>query len=379
MARDQDEGSAARDRPALFRRFPALRGTIPWTALGELPTPVAHMASLGEHLGRDDLWVKRDDLSSCFYGGNKVRKLEFTLADAQRRGKNRVITVGAVGSNHVLATAVHARRLGLQTTAVLVPQPVQANLRSNLLSLANQGACLVPVSSGLMVPPQIARLTVSELRRSGRSPYLLWVGGSSFTGVLGYVDCALELEQQVAAGLLPEPTHVVMPVGTAGTLAGLAAGLRLTTLKTVPVGVSVFGRSYANEAVASFLANSVLSRLRRLDPSVPRRRVGRGDLVMRHDFFGRGYARYTRRGVEAMQLFAEHEGIGLEGTYSGKAAAAFVDRVRRPLGRQGPLLFLATYNSAPADRLLAGAPDPNQLPPPLRRYFTDPIAAVDEG
>ena len=92
--------------PFLFTRFPRLRGRVPWMELGTLPTPVEPMTRLGEHLGCDNLWVKRDDLTGELYGGNKVRKLEFTLAHARALHRDLIITSGAVGSNHVLATKI---------------------------------------------------------------------------------------------------------------------------------------------------------------------------------------------------------------------------------------------------------------------------------
>src|SRR4030042_5011600 len=122
----------AENLPELFQQYPKLKA-IPWVSLGQFPTPVEPMARLGERLGFQRLWVKRDDLSGPRYGGNKVRKLEFLLADAQAQGRDAVLTLGAAGSNHCLATAVYAQELGLKSIAVFVPQPVQEYVRQNPL------------------------------------------------------------------------------------------------------------------------------------------------------------------------------------------------------------------------------------------------------
>ena len=118
---------------ALFRRYPRLLVYLPWVSLGKWPTPVQRMSKLEQRFDLPAFYVKRDDMSSDVYGGNKVRKLEFSLADALYKGCTRVMTVGAAGSNHVLATAVHGRRLGIRTTALLFDQPCALYVRRNLL------------------------------------------------------------------------------------------------------------------------------------------------------------------------------------------------------------------------------------------------------
>ena len=123
-------------RPLLFQRFPALAEGIPWIGLGDLPTPVEALPGLGG--GR--LWVKRDDLSSRRYGGNKVRKLEFVLADARRQGKRTIVTLGGTGTHHGLATTIFGRSLGLQCRILTFRQPLTVQVRDNLRLLARWGA-----------------------------------------------------------------------------------------------------------------------------------------------------------------------------------------------------------------------------------------------
>lgn len=135
------------ERPLLFETLPALRESVPWTPLGEYPTPVHRMEGLCAEEGFGHFYIKRDDLSSPHYGGNKVRKLEFLLAHAAAGGAARMITFGAVGSNHVLATVIHGERLGIETLAVLWPQPNAGYVRKNLLLDYFHGARFVLASS----------------------------------------------------------------------------------------------------------------------------------------------------------------------------------------------------------------------------------------
>src|SRR4030042_5456359 len=141
----------AENLPELFQQYPKLKA-IPWVSLGQFPTPVEPMAKRGESLGFKRLWVKRDDFSGVRYGGNKVRKLEFLLADAQAQGRDAVLTLGAVGSNHVLATALYAQELGLKSFAVFVPQPVQEYARKNLLCDHALGLKMHYLTNELLVP-----------------------------------------------------------------------------------------------------------------------------------------------------------------------------------------------------------------------------------
>jgi len=361
--------------PWLFRRWPGLRDRLPWTPLGDFPTPVVRLAAVGARLGHPHLYVKRDDLSGRSYGGNKVRKLEFTLADARARGCDTVVTFGAAGSNHVLATTVYGKRLGLRTVAVLADQAPQAYVRRNLL--ADQGQGLVPVAArGPIDAAARGVLTWARLRATGARPCLLPPGGSSLVGTLGYVEAALELEAQVRAGLLPAPELVVVPAGTCGTLAGLVAGLALTDLPTRVVGVRVYGRSGANPTVVRRLAGGALALLRGLDPSVPAPALRADRFVLRDDWYGPGYARFTPEGEAAVRLAADLEGLALEGTYSGKAFAAFLDLMAVPARRDRPALFVATHNSRPLGPLQEGAAGPAALPQRLARYFELPDAPV---
>lgn len=363
--------------PLLFNMFPGLRGRVPWMRLGNLPTPVERMGRLCDASGCRELWVKRDDLSGEKYGGNKVRKLEFTLADVKNRGRGTVITMGAVGSNHVLATTVHGASAGLSTVGIFMPQPVQEYLRQNILCNRTQGCNLEYASSDAAAVLKIPGIYLKYWRATGRRPYFLWFGGSSTLGVIGYVEAALELAGQVREGKMPEPDYAFVPVGSGGTFAGLILGLRLAGLKTRAVGVRVYNRSGANETLTAVMVNRAAALLRRHDRTVPRIKVKADDLLMLHDYFGRGYARFTPQALRAMEQAHEMCGLKLDGAYSGKAMAGFLDFMNDPARREKVGLFVATYNSRPLDSLGAGA-DCACLPPQFRDYFGRPLDKVED-
>jgi 1-aminocyclopropane-1-carboxylate deaminase/D-cysteine desulfhydrase-like pyridoxal-dependent ACC family enzyme len=368
----------AENLPDLFLQYPKLK-SIPWVSLGRFPTPVEPMAKLGERLGFQRLWVKRDDLSGPRYGGNKVRKLEFLLADAQAQGRDTVLTLGAAGSNHCLATAVYAKELGLKSIAVFVPQPVQEYVRQNLLSDFNLGLDMHYLENPLRVPDKIIRLRLSHKSpRTGARPYFIWAGGSSPTGTLGYINAGLEIARQVSEGLLPEPDFVFTPVGSCGTFAGLILGLRLGALRTRAVGVRVYDRAGANPYLVSYLTRACVRLLRRYDPSFPEVRIRRNDFTFLDEFFGKGYAHFTRAGIEAVTQAREFEGIKLDGTYSGKAFAGLIAFAHRQGLQDKTLLFVNTYNSRELTSLMGADRDYKCLPLSLQPYFELPLAPVED-
>ncbi|HUT56049.1 MAG TPA: pyridoxal-phosphate dependent enzyme [bacterium] len=360
----------------LVRKFPGLSGKLPWLPLGKFPTPVQRMDQLAARIGASALFVKRDDLSGEEYGGNKVRKLEFTLADAFKRKRNPVITLGAVGSNHVLATTIYAKKIGIETVGVFVPQPVQQYLRDNILANCCQGCQIEYVEGDLKAPLRIASIYLRDWIAKRRRPYLLWAGGSSTLGVMGYVEAGLEIAAQVREGMMPEPAFAFVPVGSAGTFSGLALGLKLAGLKTRAVGVRVYARALANEKIAAFMLNRALAYLRRLDPAIPNVKTRARELTMLHDYFGAAYAQFTKKGMEAIALASELEGLTLDGAYSGKAMAGFIEFMADPSRKNLPALFIATYNSIPLDPLIASCPGPSILPEPVRQYFHKDIAPI---
>lgn len=307
--------------------------------LAALPSPVQRLPQLAGPAGAE-LWLKRDDVNSPLYAGNKVRKLELLLAAARRRGARRVVTMGARGSNHLLATVLHARALGLPTTGVIFPQPHTEHVERNLAADRGAGAELVEVASKYLLPAGVARALLRCRRREGRWPYLIPGGGSNPLGALGFVNAGLELAWQVRQGLLPEPRAVYLAFGTGGTAAGLALGLALAGLGTRVVAVRVIDRLLANRRRLLRLLWATRRLLGSAGDKLPALTRPGHNLEIEHGFFGHGYGRATEDGRRAGRAFAG-AGIKLEDTYTGKAAAALLAAAPR---RKGPLLYWHTLS-----------------------------------
>ena len=353
---------------ALVRRHPALRDGLPRHPLCVLPTPVAPLPRVARLRALGPLWVKRDDLSSPLYGGNKPRKLEWLLGAARARGRRAVITFGGIGTHHGLATAICARDAGLRTVLVLLPQPVTEHVRHTLL-LHHAFGCELHLAGSV---GGVALTALSVLARGavrGEPLAIIPTGGTSALGAIGYVNAACELADQVRAGLLPEPAAIFVALGSGGTVAGLALGLRLAGLRSRVVGVLVNDILPPTERRVAGLARGALRRLRRVDPSLPALELGAAEVTIERAYLGSAYGAVTDAGLAAQRLLADEEGLELETTYTAKTVAAMLDLAARPPYRDQPLLFWNTYSSVDPATSLARMPDWRELPPAFHRFF----------
>jgi 1-aminocyclopropane-1-carboxylate deaminase/D-cysteine desulfhydrase-like pyridoxal-dependent ACC family enzyme len=337
------------------------RGILPGV-IGRYPTPVKRASSLSTD--RCELWVKRDDLTHEAYGGNKVRKLEHILERARERSARRIITFGAAGSHHVLATTLHGRRACFDVAAILTPQPRSEHAIRNLRIALSLG--LEPVRA-----PSMALAPVLLLTAMRQGDFVVGPGGSTVDGTLGYVDAAWELAQQIDDGVLPVPDAIVVALGSAGTAAGLLAGMG----SCKPKGGSTAAPSLLETRLVAvrIVSPALMGRKRAL--LLARRAAHRRQLavswddlaarfVLEPDFLGAGYAHATSAGDHATKV-AQREGLTLDPTYTAKAFAAVLDLMEK--ARYPRILYWHTLSSAPLEPMLAKA---SQLPAELDRLFT---------
>lgn len=306
----------------LFRRFPVLEGRIPWTPLGDWPTPVTRVPDPPDGF-RGELWVKRDDRSSAVYGGNKVRKLEYLLADARARGAGRVITTGVTGSHHCLATAVHGRRAGLPVSLVVFPQPDTPHARA--VTALNEAWADEVRRCGSFVSQPFAEAAV-RWRHRREDPYVIPGGGSNPLGALGYVGGALELAEQVEAGAVPRPDSITVAAGTLGTLAGIALGAAMTNLTDRVVGIRIVPTAVANDVVLGRLVEGAVGILRSAGIRTPDPRLVLRAVELVGDWIGAGYGAPTEWGRRASEWF-EPRGLVLDPSYTAKTAAGLLGRL----------------------------------------------------
>ena len=321
--------------------------------IGSYPTPVESLVALSRR--GSDLWVKRDDLSHTRYGGNKVRKLEHILVEARRRGAKRIVTIGAAGSHHVLATAVHGIAAGFEVAAVLSPQVWSAHAADNLRAGLGAGLQAFAAPSMAAVPWALANV----LRRKD---FFVPPGGSNAVGSVGYADAVEELKNQVAAGEMPLPDVIVAALGSGGTVAGILAGAVVGALPCRVSAIRVVQAPLVTKTSTLLLARAVA---RRMGSPVSFFALGRS-LDVDGSFLGRGYAWPTALGANAIDV-ARGVGLALEPTYTAKAFAGALRLVEHRAYRT--VLYWHTLSSAPMGPLLDGAPSWEDVPAVLRGLF----------
>jgi D-cysteine desulfhydrase len=356
-------------KPILFNKFPDLEAGIPWISLGAFPTPIQQL----QRLGAGNLWIKRDDISSALYGGNKIRKLEFILGSIMSKNRPKVISFGGIGTNHGLATAVFCNRLQIPCKLLLFWQPVTEHVQHNLLILSNFDAQLVYKRT--LWRTVFAYFFLERIKHPGA--YFLYAGGSNTNGTIGYVNAAYELKAQIKSGEMPVPAAIICPLSSGGTLAGLALGIQLAGLNTEVVGIRV-AQSYLGpfhactpRTIAKIMANTY-NFLKQTDNSVPD--ISPKQPRIMHDYFGDGYGYPTAEGNKAYHLAKEYEGILLDPTYTSKTFAAVLDYCRESRKNSGPVLYWNTFNSIDFSRQAASA-DYRKLPRSLQTFIEQkPIA-----
>ena len=297
---------------------------------------------MSEELGGPNVWVKRDDCTGFGGGGNKTRKLDFLMAAARRQEADTVITAGAVQSNHTRLTAAAAANLGMACHLLLedIAADTDRDYRGNGNLLLDRifGAHLHQLPSGSDLELALESL-LAELRETGRNPYVIPAGGSNALGALGYVECAFELVEQSKERDLAID-YVLLATGSAGTQAGLLAGLHFQKSNIAVLGICT-GRSAEEQQIkVGKLCDEVLDLLE-CKRALPREAIRTYD-----GYVGQGDGVPTRAMIEAVSLVARTEGLLLDPVYTGKAMAGLVDLVRRSkFTRNDNVVFLHTGGS----------------------------------
>jgi D-cysteine desulfhydrase family pyridoxal phosphate-dependent enzyme len=305
---------------------------FPRVNLGTWPTPLEPAVRLSDALGGPRIMVKRDDVNGLGVGGNKLRKLEFLLGKALADGTQTVITLGGVQTNHGRQTAAACARLGLHCELVLtrgVPRDGEAYEQSGNVALDR----LYGARVHLCDTEEEAAATVEQLQRTFADTAILPVGGSNALGALGYVVAAVELYQQLGP-LVPD--RIVCPIGSAGTVAGLALGAALLRWPVRIHAAAVSPNAMSKLPEVQRLAGEAADLL-----GVPRPDLDHVEVTDRA--LGPGYGVPTEDTWAAIRQFGRTEGITLDPVYTGKAAAALIQGVRDgEIGTGETVVFLHT-------------------------------------
>jgi L-cysteate sulfo-lyase len=298
---------------------------FPRIQLGHFPTPLEPMANLTALLGGPRLWVKRDDCTGLSTGGNKTRKLEYLMAEAIAARADVVITQGATQSNHARQTAAAAAKLGMKCHILLEDRTGSTDPdytdNGNVLLDRLHGATVDRRSGGSNMQQEMEQLA-EQLKADGARPYVIPGGGSTPVGALGYVSAAMELASQAAArGLRMD--YLVHATGSAGTQAGLVAGLHAINSDTKLLGIGVRAPQEKQEAMVYDLACRTAEHMR-MGGGIPRELV-----AANCDYVGAGYGLPTAGMLEAVEILARTEGLLLDPVYSGKGMAGLIDLIRK--------------------------------------------------
>jgi D-cysteine desulfhydrase len=296
----------------------------------------------GLHTAHARVWAKNDGLSHPVYGGNKIRKLWRVLDEVEALGARRILTFGTTGSHHVLATAILARARGIETAAVLLPQPSTPHVEEMRKAIAAQGVEVHAARSRLGLP-------LAFLRAHRQSDYVLAPGASTPLGARGYADAVLELARQVRNQELPEPDVIVVPLGSGGTAAGLLAGILHYGLKSRVLAVAVAEERFARQLVLG-LARRTLQAMGSL--AEPRELAGR--LAVDPSRLGAGYG-HAPSDFRLLSAIARRElRLELDETYTAKAFGAALGLIERAVPRERPLdvLYWHTLSATPLEPLV---------------------------
>jgi len=306
---------------------------LPRVRLANLPTPLEEMSRLSRALGGPKLWIKRDDLTGLVFGGNKVRKLEFEMADAIEKGSDVIVAGGVVQSNHACATAAAARKLGMKVVLLLRGEKPE-KYRGNLLIDGIFGADVRFIHAEWHETGEITRKTVEELKSKGFNPHV--VPFSSPIGSVGYVNAFLELLSQ-AESMNLKIDSIVHAAGSGGTQAGLIVGNKALDTQINVIGI-------ATEPDGDWLRNTTVeitakcASLMELETTITLE-----DVTILHDYAGEGYGVLTQEVKDTIKKVAETEGILLDPVYTSKAMAGLINLIERGyFEKQENVVFLHT-------------------------------------
>ncbi len=309
--------------------------TIPRLNFAHLPTPIEDLPRLTQALGGPRILVKRDDQTGLAFGGNKTRKLEFLVAEAQEQGATMLISAGAIQSNHCRQTVAAAARFGFDCTLVLTGEkPKQAS--ANFLLDQLFGAEIVTVEDR-KDRDRILQETFDKAVAAGKRPYLVPYGGSSPTGTMGYTFAMEEFMNQNR-----KVDWIVFGTSSGGTHAGLVLGQRVFGFKGMVLGISIDEPEAQIKAHVSELATQASEKLSE------QIQFTSDDVLVNENYCQAGYGVFGEGEREAIKLFASTEGLLLDPVYTGRAAAGMIDLIRKGFFKKDETILFWHTGGQPA-------------------------------
>lgn len=352
-------------RGHLAAAYPDIGKRLSKLDIADLPTPVtAHRLSLTN--GEFDVAVKHDEATSPLYGGNKIRKLEYLLKRARDRGATRIATFGAAGSNHALATAIHAHELGFDCTCFLAHQKATPGVARTLNMHRQLGTEIFEWGH------RIDQVPLFRKQLQGRGAWAIPLGGTCWLGAVGFVNAGLELARQIVDGSIDRPDRIYIACGTTGSAAGLALGIATAGLNTTVQAIQVADNPFASERKLHKLMAKTHVLLNRFDPSFDAN-DWQSRIAWRSEFLAGGYARVDEATAAACAIAKEQLDLSLETTYTGKAMAAMLHDLQARDYSGQRYLFWNTYNARPLPVTTERPAKLDNIPPAFERYFDSQV------
>jgi len=307
---------------------------FPKIKLISLPTPLEYAPRLSNTL-KINLYIKRDDVMELAFGGNKARKLEFLIGDAINKRCDLIITTGSIYSNHVRLTSAAARKYGLDVLLIIRgkrPEKFKGNLLLNFLF----GAKMEFYDVEKEEIDDIIRKRAEELRNEGKNPYIIPLGGTCPTGVLGYVNAAFELmSQMLSRGVKID--YVVHSTGSGATQAGLILGLKLAGSSAKVLGISC---GDSKERIRKGVWRLVKDTMKLLNVDIS---ISQDEIIVFDEYTCGGYGVVTEDVVSVIKNICRTEGLLLDPLYTAKAFMGLVDLVRRGyIPKESNVVFIHT-------------------------------------
>ncbi len=303
--------------------------------LFEKPTRIEFLENLSPHLGGPNIYMKRDDLIGEALGGNKVRKLEYLLADALSKNADVIITTGGPQSNHCRITAGICAKIGLKCVLV-IGGAGKYEYEGNLLLDRIFGAEVIfSGTRDFDAIPAIMEKTAEEFRKKGQRPYIIPLGGANGIGALGYLEAYLEIQKQMKAAKI-QFSSITIANGSGGTQAGLETGKLISGGDADIIGISVL---FKKAKIAGIVFKDIYETLGVLGISGKKP----GGINVFDEYIGKGYAIPTPLTLEAIKLMGRKEGIVLDPVYTGKAFGGLMDLIgKKKFSKKDNVLFIHT-------------------------------------
>ncbi|MCK5632131.1 pyridoxal-phosphate dependent enzyme [bacterium] len=342
--------------PVLYKNYPKLKSVLPYVSLGEFPTKIQKMSKVNIGGYISNLYIKRDDLAgkkheNCPYekcphdtfGGGKVRKLEFVLADALHNKAKAVLPFSSVGSNHAAATTFYAHNLGLKSIVLMMDDLPSKITRRNIFVCHYYGEDLYFCDSDENKKSMLLQLHLKQKFSCGSFPYIIPESSFSFLDSIAFVNAAFELKEQIVKAEMPEPSYIYIPLGTMRSVAGLLLGLRAAGIFSKVVAIKVGDEKQVSFKEILECVTCVRDILFSYDDSFPIIKLNKNDVAI---VSASDYEKDMSCDpiVKAIKTFDSIDGLSLYDTYASRAFKAFLCHIKNNNNKKNDvILFWNTY------------------------------------